>query len=334
MFSTTVLDTATGIVFTFLAVSLASSAITEAISSAVKWRSKTLLSGIQSILNDPDFDGLAQQLYKHALINPRFSGATTAKKDLYKLPAYIDSDHFAAAFMDVARLAAKAPGEIKAQIEGVGNDDKPNIKDEQIKQLLLGIYDRALGNPDAMRKELAHWFDSCMDRVGGAYKRDAQMVTFGVGLIIAAALNISAIRVGMVLWDKPELANAIAATAATKAPTAQEALNQLETADLPIGWPASAKKDASAEDAAKDPPTKDAPTKDAPNAVPVHDNIFGASGDVYGCGWWITTVLGWLITAGATLFGAPFWFDALQNFTRLKGTGASPSDKKQNKAAA
>jgi hypothetical protein len=307
MFSTTVLDTAVGIVFTFLAVSLASSAITEAISSAVKWRSKTLLSGIQSILNDPSFDGLAKDLYNHALINPRFDGQATAKQDLYKLPAYIEPGHFAAAFMDVAGLAAKAPGEIEAQIAGIDNP--------QIKQLLTGIFDRALGQPEAMRKELANWFDSCMDRVGGAYKRDAQLVTFTVALIIAAALNVSAIRVGMALWDQPQLAKSVAATATANAnaPTAQAALNQLEAVDLPIGWPAAATDTA---------------------GIAAHDNVFGASGNVFGRGWWLTTVLGWLITAGATLFGAPFWFDALQKVTRLKGAGVSPSDKRQNRAAA
>jgi hypothetical protein len=307
MFSTTVLDAAVGIVFTFLAVSLASSAITEAISSAVKWRSKTLLAGIQSILNDPSFDGLAKDLYNHALINPRFDGQAVAKQDLYKLPAYIDPGHFAAAFMDVVGLAAKAPGEIETQIA--------DIQDPQIKQLLTGIFDRAMGRPEAMREQLANWFDSSMDRVGGAYKRDAQFVTFAVALIIAAALNVSAIRVGMALWDQPQLAKSVAATVTANAntPTAQAALNQLEAVDLPIGWPAMAIGAA---------------------GIAAHDDVFGGGGDVYGHGWWLTTVLGWLITAGATLFGAPFWFDALQKVTRLKGAGVSPSDKQQNRAAA
>jgi len=44
--------------------------------------------------------------------------------------------------------------------------------------------------------------------------------------------------------------------------------------------------------------------------------------------------LGWLVTAVATLFGAPFWFDALQKITRLKGSGPSPAEKKENVAAA
>jgi hypothetical protein len=45
-------------------------------------------------------------------------------------------------------------------------------------------------------------------------------------------------------------------------------------------------------------------------------------------------IVGWLITAVATLFGAPFWFDALQQTIRLKGTGPSPVEKKANTGAA
>lgn len=35
--------------------------------------------------------------------------------------------------------------------------------------------------------------------------------------------------------------------------------------------------------------------------------------------------IGWLITATAALFGAPFWFDLLQRLIRLRGTGPKPS---------
>jgi len=35
-------------------------------------------------------------------------------------------------------------------------------------------------------------------------------------------------------------------------------------------------------------------------------------------------LLGGLVTAAATLFGAPFWFDALEKLGRVKGTGPSP----------
>jgi hypothetical protein len=48
----------------------------------------------------------------------------------------------------------------------------------------------------------------------------------------------------------------------------------------------------------------------------------------------LLALIGWLITALATLFGAPFWFDMLQNFIRLKGTGPSPVEKVDGKGAA
>ena len=46
------------------------------------------------------------------------------------------------------------------------------------------------------------------------------------------------------------------------------------------------------------------------------------------------SVAGWLLTAFATLFGAPFWFDVLQSFVRLKGSGPSPEEKLNGRAAA
>jgi hypothetical protein len=50
MFNSTVLDVAIGLIFTFLAVSLAVSAVVEAIASAMKWRSSTLLPTVVRIV--------------------------------------------------------------------------------------------------------------------------------------------------------------------------------------------------------------------------------------------------------------------------------------------
>lgn len=41
-----------------------------------------------------------------------------------------------------------------------------------------------------------------------------------------------------------------------------------------------------------------------------------------------TAILGWLITASASLFGAPFWFDVLKTLVRLRGTGTKPDAEK------
>jgi hypothetical protein len=39
-----------------------------------------------------------------------------------------------------------------------------------------------------------------------------------------------------------------------------------------------------------------------------------------------SAIIGWLLTASATLFGAPFWFDTLKTLVRLRGTGTKPVD--------
>jgi hypothetical protein len=41
-----------------------------------------------------------------------------------------------------------------------------------------------------------------------------------------------------------------------------------------------------------------------------------------------------VITALATLFGAAFCFDALQQIIRVKGAGPSPAEKSKDKGAA
>lgn len=91
MFNSVIIDVAIGLILSFLAVSLAASAITEAISSALQWRQATLLDGVKALLNDQNFDGLALQLYNHALVNPLASGAAKTVKDLTSKPSYIDS---------------------------------------------------------------------------------------------------------------------------------------------------------------------------------------------------------------------------------------------------
>ena len=41
-----------------------------------------------------------------------------------------------------------------------------------------------------------------------------------------------------------------------------------------------------------------------------------------------SSIFGWLITASASLFGAPFWFDVLKTLVRLRGTGTKPDAEK------
>jgi hypothetical protein len=169
LFNSTVLDVIIGLIFAFLTVSLVTSAIVEAISSAMKWRAKTLLSGIQELVNDKDFKDLALKLYQHAAINPlgpgitsapaASSGATNARptEDEQKTaqaraqerkPSYIDSKQFANALLDVTGLSAviektgdPGPAAIKAFQDKINKITNPQIKD-----FFTGINNRTKGD--------------------------------------------------------------------------------------------------------------------------------------------------------------------------------------------
>src|SRR5262249_21625641 len=73
----------------------------------------------------------------------------------------------------------------------------------QLKQMMDGIIERAHGDEEMVRKELASWFDNAMDRVSGVYKRWAQLFSFLFALVFAVLLNISTIEVAQKLWRQP-----------------------------------------------------------------------------------------------------------------------------------
>jgi hypothetical protein len=286
MFNSTVLDVAIGLVFTFLAISLAVSAIVEAVASAMKWRSSTLLSGIKDLLNDPNFTGLALDIYNHALVNPQDDGKAKQEKDLRYAPAYMEPRQFADALIDIAKITQDSPDKIKLAIDA-------SVTDKQLNVLLKGIVDRTAGDLGKMRDEIAGWFDNAMERIGGGYKRKTQLWSFAIALLIAVALNVSSINVGKALWLRPMLARTIAPTADLKP---AEALVVLEGLGFPIGW---------------------------------------SNAELRSLESWrgFEMLAGWLITAAATLFGAPFWFDMLEQFVRLKGSGPSPAEKRSGAGA-
>jgi hypothetical protein len=274
MFGSAILDLAIGLIFTFLTVSLVTSVGTEALASALKWRANTLLDGVKALVNDPQFNGLALQLYNHAFVNSQSSGTATSKAGLSALPSYIDPKQFANALVDITQIGQGATVDaIQAQVTA-------NVPNAQLRTLLNGMVQRAGGNVSRVRDEIANWFDGGMDRVAGAYKRQTQLVSFLIAIIVTVLLNIDAIAITEALWHQPLLIKAL--PTAPNGQTALDTLNQFKQLPLPYGWS---------------------------KGFLVTDH-------------WVTSIAGWIITAGATLFGAPFWFDTLQKVVQLRGAGS------------
>ncbi len=270
MLGSHVIDVVIGVVSLFLGVSLATSALTEAIASLVKLRHKTLLAGVQALLNDRDMQGLAGQLYQHALINPLCSGKDTLVK-----PAYIQSRGFALALTDVLNN-----GDHTRAIA----DCIADVKDEQIRRTLQTLLAHAQGDLERFQAGLATWFDTSMDRVSGWYKRRTQVISFIVALVVAFLLNADALRATTLLWARPSLAAAVASGMQANNQQAAALLQKLDAESL-IGW--------------------------ADWHLDEKQPVLSVA----------LMLLGWTVAAGAALFGAPFWFDVLQRFTNVRGTG-------------
>jgi hypothetical protein len=224
MLNSTVLEVTFGLVFCYAFVALVTSSVYEAIASLFKLRAGSLLDGIKALLNDPQFTGLAKDLYNHALINPQDSGKATTEGQLNFKPSYIDPAHFTIALID--SIQGGGPG----TFEELGHKIDV-LPDKQLRELLRGMYARAEGNLERFQKALSSWFDSAMERVSGGYKRNAQLFSFLIALLIAALLDIDSFHLFRSLWSHPAL---VAQLGVPATPTASQALESLK--DLPIGW--------------------------------------------------------------------------------------------------
>jgi len=139
MFNSSILDVVIGLVFCYASVALFVSAINEAIASALKLRHKTLFTGIKEMLNDPQGAGLAAKLYNHALISPLAAGRPGSPRVPDVRPAYIPSQAFARALIDVVQ---GVPGDI-ASVKELAPDTGAVIRSGISK---LAVYRDARGN--------------------------------------------------------------------------------------------------------------------------------------------------------------------------------------------
>lgn len=221
MFGSTVLEVAIGLTFCYGTVAMIVTMLQEALASAFRLRANTLLAGIKSMLNDPDFSLLAQQVYAHPLVNPYGDGATS-QRELKSKPSYIEPAHFAIALIDSIQ---KVPG----NFESLGSAIEA-VPDPQVRRALQGLYQRA-HDLHEFQEGVAGWFDNAMARLSGAYKRQQLLISLLISLLLSIMLNIDSIHLFRTLWQHPALAASIGGAVGT---VDQAVLQQLWA--LPIGW--------------------------------------------------------------------------------------------------
>jgi len=116
MFGSAILDTAIGLIFVFLLISLVVSAANELLTAFFNWRAKNLFVGIRELLQDSSATGLVTFFYEHPLI--RSLSANNQK------PSYIPSRSFALAVLDIVSPATSSNRTLEELNAGI--DKLPN----------------------------------------------------------------------------------------------------------------------------------------------------------------------------------------------------------------
>ena len=170
------------------------------------------------------------------------------------------------------------------------------LEQEDLKRLLSGFMDASDRRVEKIRSHLETWFDDVMDRVSGTYKRKTQAILLTLSLGLCVVVNADTVEIARTLWDAPVVRQEVATAAEKLAQQPGAAENaslgalteQLSALNLPLGWR--------------------------------RDNLPQ--------GWqWLTKIIGLVFTALAVSLGAPFWFDLLNRFVRVRSS-VKPTSRK------
>ncbi len=321
MFGSLVLDVAVGLSLLFLFVSLICSAIREAIETVLNSRAADLEHGVRELLDDPDGTGATAALYAHPLVFSLYEGRYAPQllrpsrslltgtvslrmpvRARGALPAYIPGGSFARAFLDLAVRGplgrvpsgpdAVVPVLSAASLRATVRD----LPDGRIRRALLSALDTAGDDMLAVQHHVEAWFNACMDRVSGRYKRRTQAILFAIGLGTAAAMNVDAFSVARaLLLDKALRDGAVTQAALLSQRDGPDggfaALQRdLDSIQFPTGW---------------EPP-------------PQHLTAMRNGAPHPDAGALLQALFGWMVTAFAVMLGAPFWFDMLNRFVVVR----------------
>lgn len=324
MFGLESLDVLIGLVTVYLVLALACTAIVEAIAAWLSVRSTNLDAALKEFLAGKlsDSKQFIEAFYAHPLVQ-------ALSEDTNGRPSYIPPQVVG----QVLQALITADGAVTSLKDAV--DKLPGTaEDNRIKGLLAALVTQASGDAAAFRKAVETHFDAVMDRASGWVKRHQQNVALVVSAVFVCVANVDTLTLATALSSSPELRAKMVAVA-------EQRLKE----DQPIPQSVPGKKEDAKPKAEEASPsgTEEKPSKDAlenakqksEEALKAYDQARVAleTGGLR-FGWKdlrseasLAKILGLLISILAVSLGAPFWFDVLQRFMRVRQAGVSPREK-------
>jgi len=297
MFGLQTLDIIIGLAAVYSVFALACTAIVETLSAWASLRAKTLEDGLRELLagkisGDKDF---IDAFYAHPLVQ-------SLSKGTQGRPSYIPPKIVSLVICALIGASRSLP----AQLNLPGSADN-----NRIKGLLQTFIDEANTDLNIFRESIEMQFDATMDRANGWFKRHTQAIALIAATILVGGANLDSLALIRALANSPEarvqmvgVANELASKAeantigdtdplthaldASQSATAKltQAKNTLAAAQLPMGWTERPQQGYE----------------------------------------WLTKAVGLVLSIFAVSLGAPFWFDLLQRFIKIRSSGISPRD--------
>lgn len=286
------LEVLIGLVLVYLIFSTIASALVEAIEMMVQKRGKLLEQGIGEILNavaGQRQSGDLKAFYESPFISSLFRGSYKAGGT--KLPSYIPAERFADAALQLAR------------------QNQETFK-RFIDRMTEAIGPAAAGDVESVRAQCVRYFNESMERVSGWYQRYARWWLLLIGFCIAALGNVDTLHIMRTLSQDDTLREQVVeeatrrAVAVNSATTVAQQLQLVDSLAIPVGW---TPPEVCTVFRLTCPESDNEETLPAPGVLdflrhaPFWSKFFGV-----------------LLTTFALTFGAPFWFDLLNQLVNLR----------------
>lgn len=295
--------------------------------------------------------------YKHPLI--KFLGDN--KPD--SKPAYITKETFSKVMVDLLRGDQVKPGDdVRTLIQKALDEKKiswgvANIP-EQTLSYIKSIWADSEGNIEIFKKLLEGWFAETMERATGWYKKHTQMILLLNGLVIAIVFNVDTIKIINKLEKDPKLREQIVMQADAFAKVHPDLDKQLlqQKIENEKFMSQYTKEELKSNDSLQTKIQEDSLNLAKYKDIQARRDTLLQRADLImkrdisnvnyalGIGWktavckpfdlkcFIMSFVGWFITALALSLGAPFWFDLLNKFMKLRNSVISNTSKdKQDK---
>ena len=337
MFNNVVLDVFIGLIFIYLLYSLLATIIQEIIARWLALRSRMLVKALRRMLED-DRDTLVKPggftvpaeilLFFKRFLMPIKQGTFLAKfyshptikylgeDKIFSKPSYLHAHNFSQTIIHLLRgeeYDGRNNNESDLILKAI--QDNPHNINKQTLRNLKHLFADVRQDSYLFKNKLEDWYEETMERASGWYKKQTQFILVIIGFFVAYCFNVDSIAIAKILMKDKKAREQMVQLAASRQVQYSVIIDSMNknkpTVDTTSTGGPSDKYLQETYKTLKD---------DATSAM----DILGLNKSVSPYQKKELKFWGWLLTALAISLGAPFWFDLLNKFMKLREGGPKP----------